>query len=201
MLESVTSVISRVEEIKSRFRSARAGGEVTIAPHTVTSEPSANTSTSQSVQPFFPSYLIQKAQNTSGQSDTGSGGSAYSEIIESAASKYGVDPALLKGVIRAESGFNANAVSNTGAQGLMQLMPSTARALGCGNAFDPEKNVEAGAKYLKQQIDRFGSVEKALAAYNAGPGAVIKYNGVPPYKETQNYVNKVLSYRDSYESL
>lgn len=200
MLESITSVISRVEEIKSRFRSARAGGEVTIAPHTAASEPAAvNASSSQSVQPFFPTYLIKKAQSCDEQS-TGDGGSAYSEIIESAASKYDVDPALIKGLIRAESGFNTNAVSSTAAQGLMQLMPSTARALGCGNTFDPQQNVDAGTKYLKQQIDRFGSIEKALAAYNAGPGSVIKHNGVPPYRETQNYINKVLSYRDIYES-
>jgi soluble lytic murein transglycosylase-like protein len=151
-----------------------------------------------SVQPFFPSYLIQKARNY------GQGApcdiSAYKQTIESTAAKYGLDSALLKGVIRAESGFNPNAVSGKGAQGLMQLMPSTSQALGCSDPFDPTQNIDAGAKYLKQQIDRFGSVEQALAAYNAGPGAVAKYNGVPPFRETQNYVQKVLSYRDDYVS-
>jgi len=79
-------------------------------------------------------------------------------------------------------------------------MPSTASSLGCSDPFNPAENIEAGTKYLKTQIDRFGSVDKALAAYNAGPGAVIKYGGVPPFKETQNYVRKVLSYREGYSS-
>lgn len=200
MLENVTAVIARVEEIKSRFQSARASGDVTIAPHYTASVPSQTQSAEQtaSVKPYFPSYLVQQAQKVGNNSVCDI--SSYQNIIDSAASKYGVDPALLKGVIRAESGFRSNAVSSAGAQGLMQLMPSTAKALGCSDPFDPEQNVDAGAKYLKQQINRFGSVELALAAYNAGAGAVMKYGGVPPYRETQNYVRKVLSYRDNYQS-
>ncbi|MHB9037031.1 MAG: lytic transglycosylase domain-containing protein [Armatimonadota bacterium] len=194
MLENVTSAMARVEEIKSRFRSARVGGEVSIAPRTFASPPKE----SDSVQPFFPSYLIQKARNygKNAPSDI----SAYKQTIESTAAKYGIDSALLKAVIRAESGFNPNAMSGAGAQGLMQLMPSTAKSLGCSDPFDPAQNIEAGAKYLKQQLDRFGSVEQALAAYNAGPGAVAKYNGVPPFRETQGYIQKVLTYRDDYAS-
>ncbi|MEN6613747.1 MAG: lytic transglycosylase domain-containing protein [Armatimonadota bacterium] len=196
MLENVAAVMARIEEIKSHFQSAQAGGEVTVAPHTTASMPSQVQSAS--VQPYFPSYLAAQLQKIGKNSICDI--SSYQDMIDSAASKYGVDPALIKGVIRAESGFKSNAVSSSGAQGLMQLMPSTADALGCSDPFDPEQNIDAGAKYLKEQMNRFGSVELALAAYNAGTNAVAKYRGVPPYRETQNYVRKVLSYRDDYLS-
>jgi len=121
-------------------------------------------------------------------------------IVASAAERYGVDPALVKAVIRAESGFRQEAVSRAGAIGLMQLMPGTARALGVDPS-DAAQNIDGGVRYLKQQIDRFGSVENALAAYNAGPGSVTRYGGVPPYAETQRYVANVLSYMDSYSEV
>ena len=119
-------------------------------------------------------------------------------LVNSVGHCYGIDPKLLLAVIEVESGFNPNAVSPVGAMGLMQLMPYTGSAMGATNLFDPEENVIAGAKYLAIQLNRFGSLELALAAYNAGPGAVEKYNGIPPYDETIEYVNLVL---EIYESL
>jgi soluble lytic murein transglycosylase-like protein len=128
----------------------------------------------------------------------GGGVTQYDAQITAAATKYGIDPALLKGLIRQESNFNAGAQSGAGAQGLTQLMPGTAASLGVDPS-DPAQAIDGGAKYLRQQLDRFGNdPSKALAAYNAGPGAVAKYGGVPPYAETQDYVQKVLGYAAEY---
>jgi len=122
-------------------------------------------------------------------------------LVQQNASNWQVDPALLKAVIANESGFNANATSKVGAQGLMQLMPATAQSLGVQNAYDPAQNVAGGARYLKGLLDRFGGdARKAVAAYNAGPGAVEKYGDVPPYAETQNYVQNVLASFQKYKA-
>lgn len=112
-------------------------------------------------------------------------------IILAKAKKYNLDPQLVRAVIEVESAFNPNAVSRVGAGGLMQLMPGTAYNLGCRDRFDPEQNIEAGAKYLRMMMDRFGSWDLAIAAYNAGPGNVEKAGGIPPFAETQHYVVKV----------
>jgi soluble lytic murein transglycosylase-like protein len=136
-------------------------------------------------------------------SEAGAGGASqsgqYQAQIEQAAQRYGLDPAVLHGLIQQESGFDPNAQSSAGASGLTQLMPGTAASLGVANPMDPTESIEGGARYLAQMMSQFGGNEAdALAAYNAGPGAVQQYGGVPPYAETQSYVSKVLGYAEAY---
>ncbi len=124
---------------------------------------------------------------------------AYQSVVAEAAERYRLDPALLAGLIETESGFNPRAVSPAGAKGLMQLMDATARGLGVTDPFDPRQNVLGGARFLRQLLDRYGGdVPRALAAYNAGPAAVDRYGGLPPYAETQRFVPKVLAAADRY---
>ena len=122
----------------------------------------------------------------------------YDQLIDETARSYRLPPALVKAVIAAESAFDAEAVSRKGAQGLMQLMPETAADLGVDDPLEPESNVRGGAGYLRAMIDRYGDLSRALAAYNAGPSAVDRYGGVPPYRETRDYVDRVLTYYRSY---
>lgn len=122
----------------------------------------------------------------------------FSSLINQAAQKYNVNPALVQAVVKAESNFNPNAVSSAGALGLMQLMPATANGLGVDNPLDPAQNIDGGVRYISQLLKHYdGDVRLAVAAYNAGPGAVDRYNGIPPYQETQTYVNRVLGYFNS----
>jgi soluble lytic murein transglycosylase-like protein len=118
----------------------------------------------------------------------------YGEIISAMSEAHGVDPLLVRAVIQVESNYQPRAKSPKGAMGLMQIMPATARSYNVRNPFDPRANIEAGIKHLKSLIDRFGgNVETGLAAYNAGEGAVAKFNGVPPYRETKSYVSRILA--------
>jgi hypothetical protein len=125
-------------------------------------------------------------------SATASTGTSYDPLFQAAGARYGISPALLASVAKAESGLDPRVVSKAGAQGLMQLMPSTAAGLGV-DAFDPAQAVDGAARLLKQHLDAFGSTELAVAAYNAGPAAVRRHGGVPPYSETQTYVRRVLA--------
>ena len=122
-------------------------------------------------------------------------------MVNTNAAQFGVDPSLIKAIIANESGFDASATSKTGAQGLMQLEPDTAAGLGVDNAYDPSQNISGGTRYIRSLIERFhGDLRLAIAAYNAGPGAVEKYGGIPPYAETQNYVQNVLASYQQYKS-
>lgn len=135
-----------------------------------------------------------QAPPASGAADSASllDGTPYGDIIASLSETHGVDPMLVRALIQVESGYRARARSSRGAMGLMQLMPSTVREYQVRNPFEPKANIEGGIRHLKSLIDRFG-VEIALAAYNAGEGAVRRFNGIPPYRETRNYVARILS--------
>ncbi len=123
----------------------------------------------------------------------------FNPIIVDMAEQFGVDENLVKAVIAQESYGNPNAESHAGAKGLMQLMDKTAEGLGVTDSFDPEQNIRGGVRYLKMMLDRYDDVDLALAAYNAGPGNVDKYNGIPPFKETQHYVRRVMDYYKSMQ--
>lgn len=205
---SIGEALGRIDEISSRV-SMLTGRSVAATPVDGTTATAASTTTSGD-SPSFSEALkaasgsgtaaATAAAVTSTSSDISNDGipATLQPLIEAAAKRNNLDPALVAAVAKAESGFRVDAGSGAGARGLMQLMPSTASGLGVTDILDPAQNLDAGSRYLKQQVDRFGDLRLALAAYNAGPGAVTRYGGVPPYTETQNYVTRVLGLYDQY---
>jgi soluble lytic murein transglycosylase-like protein len=182
---STGSIGTRVAEI-DQMLAAVGGRQVAASTASTTSFAQALTSAQGTIS------------TTAAGASAPAGGIPFAAEIDAAAARYGVDPALLKGLIRQESGFDPSARSSAGATGLTQLMPGTAASLGV-DPTDPAQAIDGGARYLKAQLDRFGGdAAQALAAYNAGPGAVAKYGGIPPYAETQSYVQKVLGYAAEY---
>jgi soluble lytic murein transglycosylase-like protein len=179
-LESLQSTLQRIADIESRF------ANLTSTPVSGAKNPETG----------FDTALTQ-AMGNHGATPVPL---QLSGLIQEQAQAQGIDADLLKAIMKNESSFNPKAVSPAGAQGLMQLMPGTAASLGVNNSFDPAQNIAGGAKYLKGLLTKYQSVPKAVAAYNAGPGAVDKYQGVPPYKETSQYVKKVMQSYQAYQN-
>jgi len=197
---SVESVIARMTELQQMI-----GGQVPTQ-----TQPTNTQAFASQLQTATASAAIAGTTPTDAAATTSLMSTGVSELpadvpygaeITAAAKKYGIDPALLAGLVKQESGFNPNAGSPAGARGLTQLMPGTAAGLGVTNVLDPAQSLDGGAQYLKAQLDAFGGdVARALAAYNAGPGAVQRYGGVPPYAETQNYVRAVQANAANYRA-
>jgi soluble lytic murein transglycosylase-like protein len=199
---SIEAVISRVSQLQAMLAGPAPVRSATPSPTSFsTALQNATAGTSSSA---FASQAARATTATASAASTSSAlpsGTPYAAEITQAATANGIDPALLAGLVKQESGFNPNAGSGAGARGLTQLMPGTASGLGVTNILDPVQSLNGGAKYLKQQLDTFGGdVTKALAAYNAGPGAVQRFGGVPPYSETQNYVRIVQANAAAYRA-
>lgn len=176
-----------------------------ILPAAVQAEVQLKAASCKPSEPACPDPLPMKSTAVGSESSPASDQETkpnfpFDRIVEQAADRYQVDPALVRAIIMAESSYNPKAVSKKGAKGLMQLMPRTARALGVKNSFDPRRNIDAGVRYFRQLLDQFnGNVKLAIAAYNAGSRTVKRYKGIPPFKRTQYYVAKVIEYHRRYQ--
>lgn len=148
-------------------------------------------------QPLSPEYRLFIRQWRPPPAPGNHSSAAYEPYIDEASRRYNIDSHLLKAIVKVESNFNPRAVSKKGAVGLMQIMPENFTSLGIRDPYNPQENILAGARYLREMINRYGELPLALAAYNAGPGAVDRYRTIPPFSETQNYVTEVLRYYDS----
>jgi soluble lytic murein transglycosylase-like protein len=208
---SISSTVARVAELQALIAGAPSptGGATAPAPTAPSASPAgfagaladASTASPATAPVAADASLVTGTGTGAATGSSLAAGVPYGDEITAAARRHGIDPALLAGLIRQESGFNANAVSPAGARGLTQLMPGTAAGLGVANPSDPAQAIEGGAKYLAQQLQRFGGdTARALAAYNAGPGAVERFGGVPPYAETQAYVRRVQAYAAAYRT-
>lgn len=193
---SVEAVVARVEQLQGLFSAAVApggNGGKDFASQLTAASSAATVAGSTAAAPAGATFAA------SGGASALPAGVPFGAEITAAARRHGIDPALLAGLVRQESNFDPSAGSPAGARGLTQLMPATAAGLGVSDVTDPAQALEGGARYLAQQLERFGGdVTLALAAYNAGPGAVQRHGGVPPYAETQSYVKKVQAFAAAY---
>ncbi|MCE1247202.1 MAG: lytic transglycosylase domain-containing protein [Firmicutes bacterium] len=193
----ISAIKMRMQDIQSKFGTSPMGSANAMNPTAGLQNPGSTAGVT------FDKILASKMEGAGNMPAPAASGPApavstkasdYDSIINEASTQYGVDARFIKAIIQQESGFNPNATSGCGAMGMMQLMPETAKSLGVNNGYDARENIMGGVKYIKQQLDAFGGdKEKALAAYNAGPGNVQKYGGIPPFAETQNYVKNIMS--------
>lgn len=198
------SVYDRINQIEQRLQSLEARFESNRGLTTGSAPPRVVSGSSQSADGVSFERLVnsmtedQKFRPTHGLSGAGASRpdpAQFDGMIREASQKWNVDESLIRAVIKQESAFDPQATSWCGAQGLMQLMPETAAGLGVKDSYDPQQNIMGGTRYLRSLLDRFdGNISKALAGYNAGPGAVEKHGGIPPYQETQHYVSNVLEF-------
>ena len=189
-LGSMANELKSYEPLQSYLNSGEGQALLSANPYLASFLLTENETIQQSLEQYTINYPSQTSY-----SKVLDGAANYKNEIAKAASTYNLPEKLIASVMKQESNFNPNATSSAGAKGLMQLMPQTAKFLGITNSEDPEQNIMGGAKYFRQMLDKFdNNLPLALAAYNAGPGNVMKYNGIPPFKETQNYVKNVMNY-------
>lgn len=199
-----SSAAARVAELRAMIEQVETGA--TTADGSFGAQLSAATAASGESAALGQAVATTPTATASASASAATGGSLNPSVpfaaqIEAAAAKYGLDPALLTGLIKAESNFDPTVGSGAGAQGLTELMPETARSVGVADPHDPAESIEGGAHVLREMLDKFGgNVELALAAYNAGPGAVEQHGGIPPYPETQAYVPRVLGFAEEFRS-
>lgn len=204
------SVYDRISQIERRLQSLEAKFTSSTGMHPMSGAPRVTSGPTQSGEGVNFQNLVNSMADEQkfkpqygGSSRVGSSRpdpAQFDGMIQAASKKWNVDESLIRAVIKQESGYDPQATSHCGAQGMMQLMPETAADLGVTDAYDPQQNIMGGTRYLRGLLDRFdGNISKALAGYNAGPGAVEKHGGIPPYEETQHYVSNVLEFYQQYK--